>query len=349
MARTSRGGIAAVDLFCGLGGLTLGLISAGIDVRAGIDIDPACRAPYELNNPGVRFLQRDVRSIKGAEIQELWGTGAETLLAGCAPCQPFSAHSQKFRACDRPGWDLLLEFARLVREAHPQHVTMENVPGIARNGVFAEFKQALDENGYQVGTYPRFDCSSVGLPQRRIRFVLVASRGKLPAELRRVPPSTVKNEIGHLERLAAGESSDHDPLHFAAALSARNLARIQASLPGGTWHDWPADLVLPCHRGSAGKSYTPVYGRMEWDGAAPTITTQFFNYGSGRFGHPEQDRAITPREALILQGFPPAFTFGEKRPTMTELGRLIGNAVPPALGKAIGMAISRGKNARRPA
>lgn len=152
---------------------------------------------------------------------------------------------------------------------------------------------------------------------------------------------TVKDAIGGLPRIAAGEKSADDPLHASAGLGAINLKRIRASTPGGTWRDWPKGLRASCHRRSTGKTYPSVYGRMEWDKPAPTMTTQCYGFGNGRFGHPEQDRAISLREAAIIQSFPKEYSFlaGGEEVTFERLGTLIGNAVPPKLGEAIGRSI----------
>jgi DNA (cytosine-5)-methyltransferase 1 len=156
-------------------------------------------------------------------------------------------------------------------------------------------------------------------------------------------PATVRQAIASLPPLEAGESSASDPLHTASKLSTLNIERIQASTPGGTWRDWPEDLRAECHRRATGKTYPSVYGRMEWDLPASTLTTQFYGFGNGRFGHPEQDRAISLREGAILQGFPPSYSFLPEGSTIhfKTLGRMIGNAVPVTLGKVIGRSIRR--------
>jgi len=154
---------------------------------------------------------------------------------------------------------------------------------------------------------------------------------------------SVREAIGALPPLAAGATSRSDPLHTASALSPKNLRRIKASQPGGTWRDWPIELRADCHRRQTGKTYPGVYARMEWDKPAPTMTTQCFGYGNGRFGHPEQDRAISLREAAILQSFPMDYAFlppGEQA-AMKEVGRWIGNAVPVKLAEAVGRCILR--------
>ena len=152
---------------------------------------------------------------------------------------------------------------------------------------------------------------------------------------------TVKQAIGKMDPLDAGGSCPKDRLHTASNLSPKNMQRIKASKPGGTWRDWPKSLVADCHRSATGKTYPAVYGRMEWDKPAPTMTTQCFGFGNGRFGHPEQDRAISLREAAILQGFPRSYKFvdPDKDLEFVNIGRLIGNAVPVQLGHAVAKSI----------
>ena len=146
-----------------------------------------------------------------------------------------------------------------------------------------------------------------------------------------------------MPQLSAGEIDRRDFLHRASRLSAVNLDRIRFSTPGGTWRDWPEQLVTDCHKQPSGKGYASVYGRMTWDEPAPTMTTQFYGFGNGRFGHPEQDRAISLREGAILQSFPPCYKFVEPGNLVNfkTVGRLIGNAVPVELARAIARAIKR--------
>ena len=154
---------------------------------------------------------------------------------------------------------------------------------------------------------------------------------------------TVRQVIGDMPKIEFGQKDPLDAMHRCADLTELNLARLRASSPGGTWRDWPAELRAECHKKSTGKSYPAVYGRMEWDAIAPTITTQSFNYGSGRFGHPDQDRAISLREAAMLQGFPRDYRFCEsdKEISLVAMGRLIGNAVPVMLAENIGISLIR--------
>ena len=337
--------VAAVDLFCGAGGLSHGLQEAGISVIAGIDVDPKCRFPFEQNIEA-SFLERDVRSIGADHLRRLWPEGAVTLLAGCAPCQPFSSYRRGADTTGEEKWTLLTEFGRLVREALPHLVTMENVPRISSTSVFRAFLTDLTDSGYAVAWRSCYG-PDYGLAQGRRRLVLVASRlGPVRLPIRQVSPSaypSVRDVIGDLPPLAAGTSDPDDPLHTCRRLSSVNLERIRASIPGGTWETWPSTLRAPCHRRTSGASFRSVYARMEWDKPAPTITTSAYNYGTGRFGHPEQDRCISLREAALLQGFPRAYAFVKPGETVhyTHVGRLIGNAVPPPVGRAIGEALRR--------
>ncbi|MGD7037268.1 DNA cytosine methyltransferase [Methylotuvimicrobium buryatense] len=334
---------SCVDLFCGAGGLTHGFTQEGIPVVAGIDLDPACRFPYETNNT-VRFLERDISQVTGDEINELFGDSELKILAGCAPCQPFSTYAQRYETDGIDGkWGLLYQFVRLVRETNPDVITMENVPTVVRHQVFHDFVTELKNLEYHVW-YGVVDSSLYGVPQSRRRMVLLASRF---GEIRMIEPThskpmTVEEAIGNMPIIEAGESNPDDKLHIASTLSDKNLQRIRISKPGGTWRDWPEHLIADCHKSKTGKTYPSVYGRMEWDKPAPTMTTQCYGFGNGRFGHPEQDRAISLREAAILQSFPKDYVFlpEEAEVSFKALGRMIGNAVPVELGRAIARSIT---------
>jgi DNA (cytosine-5)-methyltransferase 1 len=215
---------------------------------------------------------------------------------------------------------------------------MENVPQLLDHEVFDDFITALD--GFDVW-WDIIECAQYRVPQTRKRLVLLASRfgpiTLLPPPALIDEPPTVREAISHLAPLGAGDSDPNDPLHSASRLTDINLRRIRASKPGGTWRDWDESLVAQCHRRESGDTYPSVYGRMEWDEPAPTITTQSFGYGNGRFGHPEQDRAISLREAAILQTFPDTYDFlpAGERARFSVLGRLIGNAVPVRIGEVV--------------
>lgn len=338
--------IAAIDLFCGAGGLTHGLIKSKVNVVAGFDIEESCRYPYERNNKGAEFLNRDVSSLTAKEVLALYPKGSLKLLAGCAPCQPFSTYSQGRVAKEDKKWPLLYAFSRLIREVCPELVTMENVPDVTKHEVYHDFVSDLKEQGYHVWA-ERVYCPDYGMPQVRKRHVLLASKLG-PVELMkptRKPENykTVKQTIGSLPAIEAGQRHESDALHVSASLSDTNLERIRCSRPGGTWLDWPEDLRAPCHRKDSGKTYSGVYARMNWDEPSPTMTTQCFGYGNGRFGHPEQDRAISLREAAMLQTFPKSYKFSppSQKIYMALVGKMIGNAVPVALGKVIGKSLVR--------
>ncbi len=336
--------ISGVDLFCGVGGLTHGLIKSGIKVRAGIDLDSSCKYAYETNNKA-EFIGADISQITGQRIQEYWKDDEIKVLVGCAPCQPFSSHSNKVRGKENGDkWNLLNEFIRLVRETNPDIISMENVPNLSNKQIFKDFVSQLEELEYQV-KFKNVYCPDYGIPQKRRRLVLLASR---LGEIEIIPPTrnknnykTVRDAIGKLKPIENGEKSEKDILHFTTKLTDINLKRIKASVPNGTWEDWEENLQLECHKKETGKTYKSVYGRMSWDEPSPTITTQFYNYGTGRFGHPEQNRALTIREASILQSFPSNYKFLEKNKEvlLTKIGTHIGNAVPVNLGLAIGKSI----------
>ena len=334
---------SVVDVFCGAGGLTHGLSLEGFPIAAGIDLDEKCRYPYEANNHAP-FLRKDVSALTATELSDLFYPDLPRILVGCAPCQPFSMYRQK--ALD-PKWRLVDRFGRLIVETLPDVVSMENVPRLLdfQGGeVFGAFRDALLSSGYRVWHDVVF-LPAYGLPQRRSRLVLLASRlGPIELEdriLTEASYATVQDTIGDLPPLGAGETDPIDSLHAASGLSETNMRRLRSSRPGGSWHDWDPDLVADCHRSASGRGYRSVYGRMRGDEPAPTITTQFYAFGSGRFGHPVQDRALSLREGAMLQSFPRGYAFVQhgQTPEMKAIGRMIGNAVPVVLGRAIGRSI----------
>ena len=235
--------------------------------------------------------------------------------------------------------DLALHLLRIVRDVHPEFVVCENVAAFKRSRAHDRLVQGLWKIGYTVQTQV-LDAYDLGVPQHRLRFTLVASLiGQVEpwTHARINGPRTVREAIAGLPRVRAGKVCPSDRFHFAPRLSAVNLQRIRESKPGGTWKDWSEDLVCGCHRRGNGPKYPSVYGRMSWDNASPTITTQAYNYGSGRFGHPEQDRAITLREAAIIQGFPRSYVFVDpsQKVRVTQVGEMIGNAVPVPVARAL--------------
>ena len=335
----------AIDLFCGAGGLTQGLRRAGWEVMVGIDIDPTIAKTYQRNNLGTRFVAADLRCVTDDDVRCLAGAtpSRELLLAGCAPCQPFSKQRPRQSVRNRrPDVGLLLEFARLVKALRPAAALMENVPGIAFVPGFSSFRRflkTLNDCGYKCD-HGVLNARDFGVPQHRRRYVLLAVRDApallpRPAEEPQHQNLTVRHAIEHFPELDAGETHDCIPNHLAAGLSPLNMERIRATATdGGGRRDWPTELELNCHR-RIELGYSDAYGRMWWDREAPTLTSRCNSLSNGRFGHPEQDRAISLREAAALQTFPDDYEFFGSR---NRIARWIGNAVPVSFAEALGRA-----------
>ena len=337
---------AVVDVFCGAGGLSHGFRRAGFRVAAGVDVDESCRHAFEANNGG-RFVGKSIEDVPATDLAALYPAKARRILVGCAPCSPFSAYTPETKKRGTNRWRLVDIFAERIGSLAPEIVSMENVPRLASfdgGKLLSGFIGQLQEH-YEV-TSRIVACTDYGVPQRRQRLVVLASklgRVALDPPTRPAAAPTVRDAIGNLPAVCRGEAHADDRLHVSPRLSELNLRRIRASLPGGTWHDWSKDLLAECHRRTTGKWYRNVYGRMAWDEPAPTITTGCFSFGRGRFGHPSQDRAITLREAALLQTFPPGYEFvAEGAPVYFQtVGRQIGNAVPVALSEAIARTIAK--------
>lgn len=334
-----------IDLFCGIGGLSYGFVNEGFEVIAGYDNDPTCEFAYKENNLS-KFCLRDITELKGSELLELYGENPR-ILVGCAPCQPFSSYSFKVKDKDEKKLNMLYTFSRLVEEVKPIIVSMENVPQLARgenNKIFNDFCNKMKSLGYYLH-YEVVYCPEYGIPQTRKRLVLLAS---LLGEINLIPKThdksnfvTVRDAIGKLKPIKAGEFDLHDKLHRARSLNSINIKRIQHTKEGGGWKDWPEELLPNCYKKKSGKTYGSVYGRMKWDTPAPTMTTHCTGLGNGRFGHPEQDRAISLREAALIQTFPKEYMFFDSKSGMNPsvIARQIGNAVPPRLGEVIAKSI----------
>lgn len=342
MASSSE--LATVDLFCGIGGLSYGLKKSGINVVAGVDTDEKCKYAYEMNNDA-KFINKSVTEISSEDLKKLYPSNSIKVLAGCAPCQTFSQHTVKNK--DRqndPRWGLLYSFGKLISQVQPEIVSMENVPQLKKYKVFEDFKKTLVDSGYHV-YWKLVYCPRYGIPQRRRRLVLLASKfGEIELIPETHPKSkevTVRDTIGKMESIKDGGVSAKDNLHRSWNLSPINKQRIKQSVQNGTWNDWDEELRAPCHKKKSGKTYKAVYARMAWDEPSPTITTQYYSFGTGRFGHPEQDRAISLREGALLQTFPKKYRLYRKKDPISfnVVGRHIGNAVPVKLGKVIGKSI----------
>jgi DNA (cytosine-5)-methyltransferase 1 len=334
---------AVVDLFCGAGGLSYGFVKERFEVKAGVDIDATCKFPYEANTRAV-FVNKPIEKVTPQEIEKYYDGADIKVLVGCAPCQPFSSYNKE--KCNDEKWKLLYVFLDLVSATKPDIVSMENVPQLVRHQVFKDFIRNLQENGYCVSWYIVY-CPDYGVPQTRRRLVLFASKfgnvGLIRKTYSKENYRTVRDVIGDLEPINDGETSRKDPLHRASKLSETNKKRIMNTPPGGSWKDWPDELKLKCHKKKTGRSFKGVYGRMRWDAPAPTITTQCVGLGNGRFGHPEQDRAISLREAALIQTFPKGYKFVENKHEfyVDRTARHIGNAVPVKLGQVIAKSIKK--------
>ena len=340
--------INAIDLFCGVGGLTYGVQQAGINVVAGYDIDDKSKFAYEYNNDA-KFILKDIKEIEDDEILALYPKDTDIkILIGCAPCQPFSSYSHKYQNNENTlkKIDLLDYFGKQIELVQPDIVSMENVPQMEKREVFQRFRTLLEKNGYKV-TFKVVYAPEYGVPQMRKRLLLLASKlgdiSLLEPEFNSESYPTLRDAIENLPKIKAGETYAKDPLHRSRNMSTLNLKRIQQSKPGGTWRDWDEDLLLEAYKKESGQSFGSVYGRLEWDKPANTITTQFPGIGNGRFGHPEQDRALSLREGALLQTFPSNYQFvspnqGGNYP-IGQVALQIGNAVPPKLGEIIGRSI----------
>lgn len=341
--------VKVVDLYCGVGGLSHGLQLEGFDVVAGVDNDKTCRHAYETNNEG-RFIGRDIARFTVRELTDLYQGARVRVLVGCAPCQPYSSLSRRrlSKKDAKKRWYPLYRFMTLIRRTKPEIVSMENVPDLAdarKYRVFDEFLGTLKDLGYQI-SFKIVDASRYGVPQRRTRLVLLASLlGPISLVAESLPAGewvSVRDAIGALPALEDGAEDPSDPLHRTSRLSDLNKQRIAATpKDGGSATSWPAELIPACYQRTSGKSYmATVYGRMRWADPAPTMTTQCTTLGTGRFGHPTQDRAISLREAALLQSFPPSYDFGDQI-KLTHAARHIGNAVPVLLARAIGRSLKQ--------
>lgn len=334
------------DFFCGCGGTSAGLAAAGMRILGGLDVDAEAAATYRANFPGAAFIERDIRAVEPVEITGAASrsVGARLLISACAPCQPYTNfHKKSSRRVEQR--TLLLRLLPFVDELRPDFIFVENVPGLHKvrgASTFNRFVAALRSRGFHVD-WEIVDCRSYGVPQRRRRLVMLASAlGELevppPTHGERVgllPPTTVREWIGHYPPISDGETHGEIANHQAAKLTDLNLRRIRATPPGGGRADWPASLRLRCHRDHLGHS--DVYGRMSWEAAAPVLTTKCTSLSNGRYGHPDQDRPISVREAAALQTFPDEFRFVGRIKSAT---RQVGNAVPVLLARAVGEAIT---------
>ena len=341
--------LIAIDFFCGGGGMTCGLRQAGIRVIAGVDFDLSVKETYEYNNPDTVFVYSDIKRLRSVYFEKRFGISRgddNLILVGCSPCQYYSIINTDHSKA-RKTKNLLLSFARFVDYYRPGYVLVENVPGIETNkeSVLPRFLKRLNSIGYSTIVKDVIDLSYYGVPQSRRRFSLIATRldgVNIHLPFPEKTPAVLKDFIGEAKgfpKIAAGHRDGTVFFHSCSALSDINLMRFQKTRHnGGGRLDWSNDseLQLPCYIGKD-DSFPDNYGRMTWEKPSPTITTKFLSLSNGRFGHPEEDRALSVREGATIQTFPTSYVF--KTPSMIDAAKIIGNAVPCEYAKRLGLVL----------
>lgn len=342
---------SVIDLFCGVGALSYGFKKEGFNIAAGFDIDKSCEFAF-TKNTGANFIEKDISLLSYSDLADNYKQSKYRILVGCAPCQPFSIYNHKTnnnaeKQSSDLRWRLLYSFSNLINEVEPDIISMENVPQLLKfndGKVFSDFINTLLSKKYHV-SYGVFNAQDYGVPQRRRRLILLASKY---SEIKMIAPThskqsyiTVRDTIEGLPEIEDGQSHPLDPLHYSRKLSSLNKRRIMATKEGGSWKDWDKSLQLKCHKKKSGRVFRSVYGRMKWDDVAPTITTYCLGISNGRFGHPEQNRAISLKEAALFQSFPQDYIFIDPAVPFSPrtIARHIGNAVPVKLSQAIAQSI----------
>jgi len=335
-----------IDSFCGAGGLGLGLKKAGFKILLSFDIDQKCIDTINANKKYFdhKAVTADIADMLNGNLLEKCNLkrGELFLLAGGPPCQGFSIQRRGSDTDVRN--ELVLKYGQLVDELYPYFFVMENVTGLAGKRGKNILEQLIDNVksiGYDVYVN-LMDAQDFGVPQRRKRYIIVGKRNDIDATY--IPPEiipgrkTVRDTIAFLpEPPLDGKDHPDISLHRRDKLSELNLKRIQALRPGQGRDDLPDELLAECHKiDSSVIGYRNVYGRMDWDDVAPTITARFDSFTRGKFGHPDQPRSISLREGALLQTFPMDFIFTGNK---VDIARQIGNAVPPVLAEQIGKSI----------
>lgn len=352
---------SVIDLFSGSGGSAWGFKKAGFALRVAVEIDRVASASFKENFPETTVINEDISKINGklllksANIKQ---HEKDTLvILACPPCQGFSTARRKEQRLMDPRNILIMEFVRLVGEIRPIAFVLENVPGLLKGmgrNVFEMATGKLSEMGYTMTDPKILETADYGIPQKRRRLVIMGTRSNklklaLPEPTHQSPVSrsnhlafwkTVRDVISDLPPIPTGAKNTVDELHVSANLSETNLERLKHTPEnGGGRKSWPDYLKLKCHESVSG--YYDVYGRMFWDSPSPTITGGCVMLSKGRFGHPEQNRAISLREAARLQTFPDEFKFIGN---FGEIASQIGNAVPPLLAQRLAESLRRSLN-----
>jgi DNA (cytosine-5)-methyltransferase 1 len=359
---SDKGELTAIDLFCGAGGLSLGLENAGFKVLAGVEVNQKIAKTYVANHPKTKLLIRDIRNVSGSTLLKTAGVKGIALLAGCPPCQGFSALTAKYRREDSRN-NLVLEMARLVEQIEPKMVMMENVPGLATRGkaMLDEFIRRIEAKGYVVNKSV-LQLADYGIPQSRRRFVLLAGKGfaipipgpthaQKPNEKNNLKPwltlSDVLKDAGKPVTLSQATKKGGPKKfnwHVVRNLSQVSMDRLKALKAGGSRFALPKKLRPKCHK-ETDKGFQNVYGRLDWKKTPPTITSGCTTPCMGRFGHPSKARTISVREAALIQTFPMNYKFETE--FMDVACDLVGNALPPKFAKIVSKECLNSLNTRR--
>lgn len=340
--------IKVFDFFSGCGGTSMGLKHSGMDIVLALDTDKDALETFEKNLHPEKVICRDIREVQTSEVNELvkkYNKENLILFCGCAPCQPFSAQNKKRFSESDNRISLLTEFGRFVKDCEPDFIFCENVPGMQKikdeNGPLNNFIDLLKSLGYYVNPPQIVRAENYGVPQRRKRLILIASKlgkVKFPDETHgcnKLPYSTVEDVLKDIPPVNAGQEHPDKknwPNHKAACLNDLNLKRIRSIKEGQGRVNWPKQYQLNCHKNYDG--HNDVYGRLKWDEPSVTLTTRCTSISNGRFGHPVQDRALSVREAACLQTFPLNFEFHGSG--LGAMARQVGNAVPVKLAEVFG-------------
>lgn len=331
-----------IDFFCGCGGTSSGLQAAGMTIAAGIDVDPVAINTYKENFPNAITFNDDINNIKTEDLKYVAKKkrSDKLVFAACAPCQPFSAQNRNKKVNDKRVC-LLDQMHRFIEKLTPDYILLENVPGMqkVKEGPFGRFLKLLTDFGYSID-FGVLDAAEYGVPQHRKRLVLIAAKDskiKLPEPKYgpgMIPFKVVRDAIGNYPAIDSGEKSKTIRDHESAKLSPLLKKRISVLKNGEDRRAWPEELQLKCHKDC--RTHTDVYGRLSWDKPSVTLTTKCISLSNGRFGHPEQNRALSVREAASIQTFPETYLF---KGTLWQKARQIGNAVPPKLAEILGKEI----------
>lgn len=355
--RATAAGVDVIDMFSGCGGTSAGFTYTNLITNQefpnfrhvlAVDIDEQANRTYTENfgiapaTENIHDLATNTTRLDALIAGSLRNPQNPLVLIGCAPCQGFSSHRNSEGQID-PRNTLFVDFARIAAHVQPDYIIIENVPELLTDRYWPLVQEAqtiLNEAEYLTHLTVH-NMAEFGLPQERFRAVLTAAKtpfmGPSPF-VQRQNYTHVRDAIGDLPNILAGERCGTDPMHRTAAHRASTINTISkvphdgGKLPLGSG---PKSLQkLAARQNKPG--YEDVYGRLAWDKPAITITAYSRNPASGRYVHPEQNRGLSIREAACLQGFPADFHF---EGTLDQAFRQIGNAVPPVFGAHLALSV----------